>query len=115
MNKVLNADGVQSAAANLQDLDAAATGTAEAFEFEGWAILELMGHRRLGGYVRMNGPLIRIDVHDQERQIVTQWYGAHSLYCLTPTTEAIAKQLTRANRPAPVACYELELPPFPRS
>ena len=86
-----------------------------AFEFEGWAILELMGHRKLGGFVRMNGPLIRIDMHDEEKPVMTQWYGAHSLYCLTPTTEAIAKRLTRsAYRHEPVTPYELRLPAPPR-
>ena len=82
-----------------------------AFEFEGWAILELMGHRKLGGYVRLNGPLIRIDCHDESKPVMTQWYGAHSLYCLTPTTEAVAKRLTQsAYRPEPVTPYELALP-----
>jgi len=85
-----------------------------AFEFEGWAILELMGHRKMGGYVRMNGPLIRIDAHDESRPVMTQWYGGHSLYCLTPTTEAIAKRLTQsAYRPEPVTAYELRLPAPP--
>lgn len=82
-----------------------------AFDFEGWAILELMGHRKLGGFVRMNGPLIRIDVHDESKPVMTQWYGAHSLYCLTPTTETVAKRLTAsAYRPEPVTPYELRLP-----
>lgn len=88
--------------------------TVSAFEFEGWAILELMGHRKMGGYVRMNGPLIRIDVADEKAAVMTQWYGAHSLYCLTPTTEAVAKRLTQsAYRPAPVTKYELQLPAPP--
>jgi hypothetical protein len=82
-----------------------------AFEYEGWAILELMGHRKLGGFVRMNGPLIRVDMHDESKPVMTQWYGTHSLYCLTPTTEAIAKRLTAsAYRPEPVTTYELRLP-----
>ncbi len=82
-----------------------------AFEFEGWAILELMGHRKMGGYVRLNGPLIRIDAHDESKPVMTQWYGTHALYCLTPTTEAIAKRLTQsAYSPAPVTAYELQLP-----
>lgn len=82
-----------------------------AFEFEGWAILELMGHRKLGGFVRMNGPLIRIDCHNETKPVMTQWYGAHSLYCLTPTTEAVAKRLTQsAYSPEPVTRYELALP-----
>lgn len=34
--------------------------------FEGWAVLELMGHRRLGGYLREvemgGGKMLRIDI-----------------------------------------------------
>lgn len=87
-----------------------------AFDFEGWAILELMGHRKLGGYVRLNGPLIRIDCHNESKPVMTQWYGAHSLYCLTPTSEAVAKRLTQsAYMPEPVTRYELALPEPHRS
>lgn len=85
----------------------------------GWAIMELMGHRRLAGYVTettlAGKGVLRLDVHGKEPgpALVTQYYPPDSLYCLTPTTEAIARALGERLRPAPVSRYELE-PPKPR-
>lgn len=95
--------------------------------FEGWAILELMGHRRLGGYVsqaEMFGTaMLRIDVPGPDETCAlccggkveavgadgpivcgacegkgqkptiaaTQFYSGGSIYCLTPTTEEVAR------------------------
>ena len=90
-------------------------------EFEGWAILELMGHRRLGGYVREatigGASFIRIDVPNGDGPVAaTQYYAPASLYCLTPTTEAIARAVAKSNMPAPVARWELPEPaPKPQS
>lgn len=79
--------------------------------FEGWAILELMGHRRLAGYVReqeiAGAGMLRLDIHDQDRGVITQFYSPAALYCLTPTTEDIARKLGQRLRPAPVQRYEL--------
>jgi hypothetical protein len=89
--------------------------------FEGWAILELMGHRRLAGYVRpveyAGTGLIRLDVpgylhteptgEQEERGAATQFYSPSALYCLTPTTEAIARRVSEARRPEPVTTWEL--------
>lgn len=83
--------------------------------FEGWAILELMGHRRLAGYVseqEMAGTvMLRIDVPGDgggEGQVAaTQFYGGASIYCLTPTTEEVAKKVARGSQPAPVQRWEL--------
>lgn len=79
--------------------------------FEGWAILELMGHRRLAGYVReqeiAGAGMLRLDIHDQDGEVVTQFYSPAALYCLTPTTEEIARKLGERLRPAPVQRYEL--------
>jgi hypothetical protein len=87
--------------------------------FEGWAIVELMGHRRLAGHVteeeHFGTAMLRLDVHglDAAAPVVTQLYGGSSVYCLTPTTEDIARKLGERLRPAPVSRYELE-PPRPR-
>jgi hypothetical protein len=84
--------------------------------FEGWAIVELMGHRRLAGYVteeeHFGTAMLRLDVHgaDPAAAVVTQLYGGSSVYCLTPTTEDIARKLGERLRPAPVSRYELEPP-----
>ncbi len=88
--------------------------------FEGWAILELMGHRRLGGYVQeqeiAGHGFLRIDVPDQQEldtgptYSATQFYSPGSVYCLTPTTEAMARAVAKRNQPEPVQRWELPQP-----
>lgn len=84
--------------------------------FEGWAILELMGHRRLGGYVRQvemfGAAMCRLDVPGAaEGEIAaTQFYGGSLIYCLTPTTESLARAVAVRNQPAPVQRWELPSP-----
>jgi hypothetical protein len=82
--------------------------------YEGWAILELMGHRRLAGYVQevelAGHGMIRLDVpadSDQNGETfqATQFYSPGSVYCLTPTTEEIARAASRP--PAPAHRWEL--------
>lgn len=83
--------------------------------FKSWAILELMGHRRLAGLVseeaRFGTTLLRIDVpHDPKdggKEFVTQYYGGGSIYCLTPTTEETARMVAKGSQPAPVYQYEI--------
>ena len=86
-------------------------------EFEGWAILELMGHRKLAGYVRpatiAGAGVIRIDVPkplDQPQDepiLATQFYSPAALYCLTPVTEMMARNLSKMYQPEPVSRWEL--------
>jgi hypothetical protein len=83
--------------------------------FEGFAVVELMGHRRLAGYARQvelfGAPMLRLDVPAVEgHAAVTQYYGASSIYCLTPTTEEIVLAVCRRDHPAPVHRYELPKP-----
>lgn len=79
--------------------------------FEGWAILELMGHRRLAGRVSQaelaGAAFIRIDIPSGDGDIATQFYAPAALYCLTPTTEAIARQVAMNYQPEPVTRWEL--------
>lgn len=89
--------------------------------FEGWAILELMGHRRLAGYVTeqeiAGAGMLRIDVPGEGEEVqATQFYSPSSLYCLTPVTEEVARGLAARTRPAPVQRWELPAPrgPEPR-
>jgi hypothetical protein len=85
-------------------------------KFAGWAILELMGHRRLGGFVQeatlAGGAFLRIDVPgDADGEVhSTQFYSPGSVYCLTPVTEEAAKIVARSSRPAPVHTWELPAP-----
>jgi hypothetical protein len=87
--------------------------------YEGWAIIELMGHRRLAGHVTeqqiAGAGFLRLDVHDSDGTVATQFYSPSSVYCLTPTTEDIARSLAAKLRPAPVHRFELEPPARPAS
>jgi hypothetical protein len=83
--------------------------------FEGWAIVELMGHRRLAGYVRevelAGAAMLRLDVPERgDEPAATQFYSAGALYCLTPTTEDTARQVAVGARVAPVQRWELPAP-----
>jgi len=82
--------------------------------FEEWAIVELMGHRRLGGKVTeaelFGTSMLRLDIYDtgSADPKITQLYGGSAVYCVTPTTEAIARKVGAESMPRPVSRYELE-------
>lgn len=67
--------------------------------YEGWAIVELMGHRQTAGLVRevqMAGTtLLRVDTPGpaEGEILATQLYGGAAIYCLTPCEEAVARRL----------------------
>lgn len=99
-------------------------------KFEGWAIVELMGHRRLAGFVTeqeiAGHPFLRLDIVGRTTKIIdeddgpevalhggfeggtTQFYSPQAVYCITPTTQDIAVTIGRRSHPAPVQRYELE-------
>ena len=83
----------------------------EGTAYEGPAVIELMGHRRLAGYVseaQMYGTtLLRIDVVQGEGSTATQFYGGASIYALTPTTEEMVERIAGSNRVEPVQRWEL--------
>lgn len=81
--------------------------------FECWGIVEVMGHRSFGGRVSeqtIGGTsFVRIDVAATERQpAFTKFFGASSIYCISPTTEELARQYQegRGSSP-PVEEYDL--------
>lgn len=81
---------------------------------EGWAILELMGHRRLGGFVReeeiAGAAFVRIDVPAADGgEPYTQFYSPSAVYCITPTTEETGRAVAESYKPAPVQRWELPL------
>jgi hypothetical protein len=79
--------------------------------FEEWAILELMGHRRLAGKVTDavigGGAFIRIDIPTKDGRKITQFYSPGSVYCISPTTQEIATQVAINSQPEPVSRWEL--------
>jgi hypothetical protein len=83
--------------------------------FEGWAIAELFGRRRLAGYVRADAPLLQatrlqIDIYAGDAGQPAATMGVpYPVYCLTSCTEALARRLgadTLASS-MPVAQWEL--------
>lgn len=83
--------------------------------FQQWAVLELMGHRRLAGLVTdeevFGVSLMRLDIPGQDgEKPITQYYSPSSLYCLTPTTEEVARSVAAHNRPQLVNRWELPAP-----
>jgi hypothetical protein len=90
-------------------------------KFEGWAILELMGHRRLAGYVSeqeiAGSPFVRIDVpgslhtdpsgEQEEHDRATQFYSPTAVYCITPCVEQLARDIAETARPRPVSEWDL--------
>lgn len=79
--------------------------------FEEWAILELMGHRKLAGKVSeatlAGGAFVRIDVPGTDGNVATQFYAPGAVYCITPTSEDLARRFAAGCRPAPVTHWEL--------
>lgn len=80
--------------------------------FGAWVILELMGHRRLAGYlteqVIAGHGFLRLDVPGPDGTTTsTQLYATSAVYCITPTTEDIARRVAKGNRPEPVTAWEL--------
>lgn len=81
--------------------------------FAEWVILELMGHRRLAGYLTeqeiAGRGFLRLDVPpDDGQSSASQLYSPTSVYCTTPTTETVARAVATGSRPAPVHRWELE-------
>ena len=79
-----------------------------------WAILELMGHVKLAGFVTeeelFGGKIGRIDVPGKSGKGITQYFGGHTVYRLTPVTEEVARMFAARSQPQPVYVYELQLP-----
>ena len=67
----------------------------EQTRFEGWAIVELMGHNTIAGYVSEQSiagvAMLRVDVPATDSQpAFTKFYSGSAIYGITPTTEQIA-------------------------
>jgi hypothetical protein len=80
--------------------------------FEHWAILELMGHRRLAGHVTeqeiAGAAMLRIDIPSDPP--ATPWYSPQAVYAITPTTEDLCRRFAQQHQPAPVSVWELPKP-----
>lgn len=88
--------------------------------FEGWAVLELMGHRQRFGFVRevelAGGKMIRIDIPVNATDHITEYYGCPALYAIRPATEEIvrAEMKRYGDDPRPVRPLEYRERETPR-
>lgn len=75
-----------------------------------WAVVELMGHRRLAGRIseeeKFGGKLGRVDVPKGDT-FVSVYFGSASVYCLTIVDEAAARADFSNRQPEPVRPYAL--------
>lgn len=83
--------------------------------FETWALLEIMGRKRLAGKVSeqtiAGHGFIRIEIPTGNDGFTTQFYGPSSIYAITPTSEELGRQFAIRNQPAPISRFDLpELP-----
>lgn len=82
--------------------------------WEGYCLLELLGHRKLAGLVTRaevcGEAMLRVDVPGPDGTVLTQYYSPRSLYAFTPVSEEIARGFAAKNTPAPVHRYELPSP-----
>jgi hypothetical protein len=83
--------------------------------YAGWAILELMGHRRLSGFLTeqtiAGAGMIRIDLPaTDDHPAATQFYSPAAVYAITPASAETVQQAARLNRPRPVEPWELPQP-----
>jgi hypothetical protein len=78
--------------------------------FAEWAIVELMGHRRLAGYIReveiAGKGFLRLDIPTGE-STATQLYNPAAVYAITPTSEDTARRVAALSQPEPVQRWEL--------
>lgn len=88
---------------------------------EMWAIVELMGHRRLAGRVSeveaFGTKMLRIDIPKSaaigDAEVVTQFYGGPSIYGVSPVSEDVARAAAMRNQQAPVSPWEMPKQPLP--
>lgn len=80
--------------------------------FETWGILEIMGHNRYAGLISEQAvggaSFVRIDVPEfPGRPAFSKLFGAGSIYCLTPTSEEVARGLANNLQQRPLSVYDL--------
>lgn len=71
--------------------------------FDSWALVEIMGRQQIVGRVTeaviAGGAFLRVDVPAfNGSKAFTRFYGASSIYCISPVTEDVARQLLSQTR-----------------
>jgi hypothetical protein len=82
--------------------------------FASWAVVELMGRIRLGGYAteetRFGQAMLRLDVPDGDGELRTRYFGGGAIYSVSPCSEDLARLVAKGADPAPVKRWELPAP-----
>lgn len=91
--------------------------TAKQEGFDAWALVEIMGHKRLAGrvceHVIAGQAFVRVDVPevvDGDGEAIaafSKFIGPGSIYAITPIAEEIARQMARSLSERPVPVWEL--------
>lgn len=81
-------------------------------KLETWAVLELMGHQRLAGFVREvslgSAAMLRVDVPEIDAiPAFTKFVAPAALYAVTPCTEEVAMAVIKRERVAPVTLFAM--------
>lgn len=81
-------------------------------KFEHWAIVEVMGHQRFAGRVSEQAVgganFVRVDVPAVDEQPeFTKLFGPSSIYCISITTEQVARAAAASMRVVPVSAYDI--------
>lgn len=80
--------------------------------FAEWAIVELLGHRRVAGYLQetqlAGSGFLRLDIPDAPNQPGrTQFIAPGSVYAIHPVTEAVATAFAANAHAEPVSQWDL--------
>jgi hypothetical protein len=87
-------------------------------DYEGWGILELMGHRKLAGKLSTQkvagASFLRIDIPARKDTAIetefvsTQFVNPTSIYAMHPTTEEVARAVAASIAPDPVTKWDVK-------
>ena len=80
--------------------------------FEEWAIIELMGHRKVAGKVTEENiggaSFIRTDIYVTGDEVkITQYYNPTAVYSITPVTKETAVKYAARNIETPICKWDL--------
>lgn len=87
-------------------------------KLEFWAIVELMGHQRMAGWLTTQSigstAMVRVDVPEVPGgKAFTRFVNPSAVYAINPCDEATARAAASAFRPVPVQRWELPQLPAP--
>lgn len=90
----------------------------EGTDLKFWAIVELMGHQRMAGYLTTqsigSAAMIRVDVPDTDAGSgFTRYVNPSAVYAINPCDEPTARLAAASFRPQPVQRWELPQLPGP--